>query len=67
MTLYDEEENMARYLIEKAPQDGIAATEKFTDLERNTKTERKHIQTKEFIMRVQTELALARCIRPDLV
>ena len=58
---------MARYLVEKAPQDGIAANEKFTDLERNTKAERKHIQTKDFILRAQTELALARCIRPDLV
>ena len=65
--LYDEEQQMARYLIEKAPQDGIAKAEQFTDLERNTKAERKHIQTKEFILRAQVELALARCIRPDLV
>ena len=36
-------------------------------MERNTKSERKHIQTKEFILRAQVELALARCIRPDLV
>lgn len=66
--LLDEEQQMARYLIEKAPgAGGIGAGEQFTDLERRTKTERKQIQTKEFILRAQVELALARCIRPDLV
>ena len=66
--LVDEEQQMARYLVEKAPGAGtIGAGEQFTDLERRTKTERKQIQTKEFILRAQVELALARCIRPDLI
>ena len=41
--LEDEEMQMARYLVEKAPGDGISHVEQFTDLERRTKVERRHI------------------------
>ena len=65
-TLRDEETEMARFLIEKAP--AVADTQDFfTEMQRRTKYEKEAHQTKEFILRCQVELAILRCIRPDLV
>ena len=59
---------MARYLVDKAPhQEAYAKTERFTDMQRKTKTERKAIQLREFVLKCQCELAMQRCLRPDLM
>ena len=66
--LKDEQEQMARYLIDKAPKaDNFDWHERFTDMQRKTKTERKAILTREFILKCQCELAMQRSIRPDLM
>ena len=45
----------------------IPAKDRFTDMQRRTKTERKAIQLREFILKCQCELAVQRCVRPDLM
>ena len=55
----DELEQMARYLVDKAPQqDQFGKNDRFTDMQRKTKTERKAIILREFILKCQCELAM---------
>ena len=57
--LEDETEQMARYLVDKAPgNEGFGANDKFTDMQRKTKTERKAIMLREFLLKCQCELAV---------
>jgi hypothetical protein len=64
----DELENMARYLIEKAPKDeSLESRDDFSEMQRKTKPERKALQLKEYIIRCQVELCVLRCLRPDLM
>jgi len=66
--LEDELEQMARYLVDKAPgQEQFGAYDKFSDMQRRTRTERKAIMLREFLLKCQCELAMQRCIRPDLM
>jgi hypothetical protein len=66
--LEDEFEQMARYLVDKPPNsENFNANDRFTDMMRKTKTERKAIQLREFTLKCQVELAILRCIRPDLM
>jgi hypothetical protein len=57
---------MARFLIEQAP--SVEGTiQGFSENQRRTKHEQVAHSTKEYILRCQIELAILRCIRPDLV
>ena len=59
---------MARYLIDKPPNsESFGAYDRFSDMMRKTKTERKDIQLREFTLKCQVELAILRCLRPDLM
>ena len=59
---------MARYLVDKAPgQNSFGNRDTFNDMQRKSKTERKAIMLKEFLLKCQCELAVQRCVRPDLM
>ena len=59
---------MARYLVDKAPMaDDFGANDKFTDMQRKTRSERRQVQTREFTLKCQIELCVLRCVRPDLI
>ena len=57
---------MAHFLVERAPDlEGLKTP--MNDLSRKTKRERKALITRRKVLAHTVELAIARCLRPDLV
>lgn len=64
--LAEEEKQMARYMVERAP-GSVRDTHDFSALQKMTKRERKTYALRQQVVKNCIELAILKCIRPDLI
>ncbi len=64
--LAEEEKQMARYMVERAP-GSVRDTQDFSVLQQKTKRERKTHALRQQVVKHCIELAVLKCIRPDLI